>query len=339
MPTQRLLLGISAIVRNEAPYLLEWIAHHRLLGVGRFFLIDDRSDDGTSELLTSLERCGLVTLLPFLAVPGEKPQIRAYRELLRAFRNEVEWMAFIDIDEYIWPTGRESRISNFLNSLPPQVGAIALNWATFGSSSQLRYQDLPTPERFTWHAQLGNPVNHNIKTVSRTACTLDFTCPHNAVIDPAWSHVHTDLTAKAPFGPNGRADSLLHCLSESVSWSGFRLNHYVIRSWEEYLSKKSRRGRAFTDYPLDREFFTIHDFAEVQTTLPREYLSGLKQEMRVLRALMPDVDWAALQPDGQNFLAIRPENHSNGWRETPTFAKTGAAQEVFLTMSGDKFLE
>ncbi len=338
MSTQH-LLGISAIVRNEAPYLLEWIAHHRLLGAQRFFLIDDRSDDGTSELLTSLERCGVVTLLPFLAEPGEKPQIRAYRELLRAFRNEVEWMAFIDIDEYIWPTGREPRISNFLNSLPAQVGAIALNWATFGSSSQLRYENLPTPERFTWHAQLGNPVNHNIKTVSRTACTLDFTCPHNATIDPAWSHVHTDLTPKVPLGPNGRPDSLMHCLSESVSWSGFRLNHYVIRSWEEYLGKKSRRGRAFTDYPLDHEFFTIHDFAEVQTTPPREYLSGLKREMSDLEALMPEVDWAAFQPDGQISLSIPPKNHATSWCETPTFGKADAAEEVALTLIGDKFLE
>ena len=339
MSTQRHLLGISAIVRNEAPYLLEWIAHHRLLGAGRFFLIDDRSDDGTSELLASLERCGVVTLLPFLAVPGEKPQLRAYRELLRAFRNEVEWMAYIDIDEYIWPMGREPRISDFLNSLPPQVGAIALNWATFGSSGQLRYENLPTPERFTWHAQLGNPVNHNIKTVSRTACTVDFTCPHNATIDPAWSHVHTDLTPKAPLGPNGRPDRLLHCLSESVSWSAFRLNHYVIRSWEEYLNKKSLRGRAFTDYPLDSEFFSIHDFAEVQTTPPREYLSELKQEMRGLQALMPEVDWAAFQPDGQNFLSILPGNHTNSWRETLTFGHPGATQEVSLTTSGEKFLE
>jgi hypothetical protein len=185
-------------------------------------------------------------------------------------------MAFIDLDGYIWPTGDEPRISTFLSRLPRQVGAIALNWATFGSSRQLRYENLPIPKRFTRHAEVGDQVNHNIKTVSRTACTVDLTCPHNAMIDPAWSHVHTDLTPKKPVGPNGRSDRLLLCLSESVSWYSFRLNHYVIRSWEEYVSKKSRRGRAFTDYSLDHAFFTNHDFAEVQTTPSQAYLSGLK---------------------------------------------------------------
>ena len=307
MPSTRTLLGISAIVRNEAPYLLEWVAHHRLLGVGRFFIVDDRSDDGSAELLATMERCGLIRLLPFVADAGQKPQIPAYRALLQAFRDDVEWMAFIDIDEYMWPMGNEARISDFLCRLPPQVGAIALNWATFGSSRQLAYDHRPTPERFTWHAHLNNPVNHNIKSIARTACAVDFTCPHNTIIDPAWTHVHTDLAPKVPLGPNGRPDTLLHCLSASVSWSHFRLNHYVIRSWEEYQRKKSRRGRAFTDYPLDQAFFTLHDFAEGQTRPPEEYLRRLKQEMSELKALMPQVDWASFQPDGPCMPSAPPE--------------------------------
>lgn len=327
MPSSHTLLGISAIVRNEAPYLLEWVAHHRLLGVERFFVVDDRSDDGSAELLATMEQCGLIRLLPFATVEGRKPQIPAYQALLKAFRDEVEWMAFIDIDEYIWPMGNDARISDFLDGLPPKIGAIALNWATFGSSRQLAYDLRPTPERFTWHAHMHNPVNHNIKTIARTACAVDFTCPHNTTIDPPWTHVHTDLRPKVPLGPNGRPYKLLHCLSESVSWSHFRLNHYVIRSWEEYLSKKSRRGRAFTHYPLDQEFFTIHDFAEVQTPPQTQYLSRLKQEMTELKALMPQVDWASFQPDRKSLLP-GPHKQAEPVHEPLPCANPGAVLET-----------
>lgn len=299
MPHTPSSVGISAIVRNEAPYLLEWIAHHRLVGVERFFIVDDRSDDGSRELLAAMETSGLVSLLRTETATGKKPQIPAYRALLEAFRSEVEWMAFIDIDEYIWPTGSHRQISEFLSLLPADIGAVALNWATFGSSRQLAYDQRPTPERFTWHAQFNNPVNHNIKTVARTASARDFTCPHNVTIDPASRHVHTDLSPKAPMGPNGRPDKLLHCLSESVCWSQFRLNHYVIRSWEEFQNKKARRGRAFTDYPLDPEFFAIHDFAETQSQPGDDYLARLRQEMSTLQVLMPGIDWSALRPSLQ----------------------------------------
>ena len=47
--------AIVAPVRGEAPYLLEWIAYHRVRGVQRFILADNGGDDGTSELLERLD--------------------------------------------------------------------------------------------------------------------------------------------------------------------------------------------------------------------------------------------------------------------------------------------
>ena len=38
-------LAIGAIVKNEGPYLLEWIAFHRVVGVDRFFIADNASTD------------------------------------------------------------------------------------------------------------------------------------------------------------------------------------------------------------------------------------------------------------------------------------------------------
>lgn len=291
MTTQRSLLGISAIARNEAPYLLEWIAHHRLLGVERFFLVDDRSSDGTTEVLAAMESAGLVKCVPFSVPPGEKPQVPAYRLMLRSFRHEVDWMAFIDVDEYMWPMGEEIRMDRFLQRIPPQIGAIALNWAVFGSSGHRHYAAAPTPERFTWHADHRNPINHQFKTVVRTHCASDFTCPHNAIVDAPWTHVHTDLLPKRTL-----IDSASHSASDAISWEAFRLNHYVIRSWEEFVAKKSKRGRAFTDFPLDRHFYEHHDIADEQTLPSRSYLSSLEKEMAALRAQMPSIEWDRLWP-------------------------------------------
>jgi hypothetical protein len=49
------ILAIAAPVRGEAPYLLEWIAYHRVLGIKAFLLGDNTGDDDpTSALLQAL---------------------------------------------------------------------------------------------------------------------------------------------------------------------------------------------------------------------------------------------------------------------------------------------
>lgn len=42
-----------AVVRNEAERLPHWLDHHRRLGVGRFLIVDNGSDDGSAGMLAS----------------------------------------------------------------------------------------------------------------------------------------------------------------------------------------------------------------------------------------------------------------------------------------------
>ena len=106
-------LAIAAIFKNEAPYILEWIAFHRFVEIDHFFIADNNSDDGTTELLAALDRAGIVTHIPFPGKPDEAPQLPAYREIMRRHKNDADWFAFIDGDEFLLPTGAETSISRF----------------------------------------------------------------------------------------------------------------------------------------------------------------------------------------------------------------------------------
>ena len=44
-------IAICAIFKDEAPYLLEWIAFHRMIGVDLFVLYNNGSNDGGAELV------------------------------------------------------------------------------------------------------------------------------------------------------------------------------------------------------------------------------------------------------------------------------------------------
>ena len=42
-------IAICAIFKDEAPYLLEWLAFHRMIGVDLFVLYDNGSNDGGAD--------------------------------------------------------------------------------------------------------------------------------------------------------------------------------------------------------------------------------------------------------------------------------------------------
>src|SRR5579883_479648 len=56
-------LSIVAIFRNEKPYLREWIEYHRLVGVDHFYLYNNKSSDGSLEVLSPFIARGIVTLI------------------------------------------------------------------------------------------------------------------------------------------------------------------------------------------------------------------------------------------------------------------------------------
>ena len=97
-------LGIGAIYRWEADYLREWVAFHRLVGVERFFLYDNASEDDHLGALAPFIDDGSVTVHEWPVFPG---QGSAYDHCLARHGDEVRWLAFLDVDEFLFsPEGR-----------------------------------------------------------------------------------------------------------------------------------------------------------------------------------------------------------------------------------------
>ena len=88
-------LFIAAIVKNELNALLEWIAYHRVLGVNGFIIADNGSNDGTRELLGSLAKLGIVTIIDYPTVGAQEPQLPAYEKILRTCPRDVDLLAFL----------------------------------------------------------------------------------------------------------------------------------------------------------------------------------------------------------------------------------------------------
>src|SRR6476646_7565853 len=101
-------LSICAIFQGEAAYLKVWIEFHRLMGVEHFYLYNHRSQDHYKEVLKPYIAAGLVELIDKPKVANRikvfnRLQCKCYTECLRQARGICKWVAFIDIDEYLFP--------------------------------------------------------------------------------------------------------------------------------------------------------------------------------------------------------------------------------------------
>jgi len=299
-----LKIAVAGIVKNEIDILLEWIAYHRVVGISHFYIADNESNDGTRELLSALSRAGLVTTFDFPSHGEQKPQLPAYSRILRSCSPDIDVLAFIDADEFLLPTQEEASIVPLINRLfaDESVSAVALNWAIFGSAGYLFAEDGLVIERFTKRARQDFPVNNHYKSIVRPGRVKSFVNPHHVRLN---SGRYTDVQgndlvqhSRHPLGG----------LSAGVIWENARINHYAVRSLEEFVVGKSQKGSACTNGRIKHKaYFLSHDKNDEVCLLASALAPKVHEELKRLEALvrreLPDVpaDASASAPIGRWF--------------------------------------
>ena len=277
-PSPRIAIG--AIMKNEAPYILEWVAYHRVLGVDRFFIADNGSDDGTSQLLAALHVIGVVDHFSFPGMAGRPPQLPAYAQIMARYREEADWIAFIDADEFILPADGARSVRPFFSALGSNVGAVALNWAIYGASFRKEPADGLVIERFTRRAKQDHSTNLHYKTIVRTEAFRGVgSNPHLfRVKDGSWT-IQADGFEVAEHPQKGPG------LSDRLVWAPLRINHYVVKSRAEFDCKKAPRGRAtMANAFRDDKFFRGHDRNEVVEPMVEWLVEATKADVAVLKS-------------------------------------------------------
>ena len=88
-------------VKNEGPFLLEWIAFHTLLGVTDFLFYSNGCSDHTDSLLDALAQSGVVQHLPNPAT-GRSYQMEALKHAARQpLVTQADWVWIADVDEFL----------------------------------------------------------------------------------------------------------------------------------------------------------------------------------------------------------------------------------------------
>ena len=142
-------------MRNEAPFVLEWIAYHRLIGFTDFLVYTNDCDDGTDALLDRLAELKVLTHLPN---PRRGRKAVQWQALSRARNHRLtkraEWIMVADVDEFLVIHAGGGRLDDLFAAVPGAQG-FAVPWRMFGSSGRLRFEPGLVIEQFQRAALFG----------------------------------------------------------------------------------------------------------------------------------------------------------------------------------------
>lgn len=273
--------SVCAIVKDERPYLVEWVAYYRLLGFDRIMLYSNDCSDGTDVLLDSLQHLGLITHRRWPSRAGEAAQLTAYDDALA--QADTRWMLFVDADEFL-NLMIDRHVGDFLARFADDVGAIGLNWRLFGSGGAETASTLPVLRRFDRAAPPTHHLNYHLKTMAVVECVAS-----------ADVH-HVTLRRGRYVNPNGREIQFRRPGFSTPAPRTARINHYIVKSGAEYERKRARGiASVAPEHPAKAtgrtdDFFDYHDRNEEEDRTIQHWLPALEQEITRIEQLVADLN-------------------------------------------------
>lgn len=241
-PASQHYLSVCAIVKNEGQYFVEWLEWHLGQGVERFYIYDNESDDDTVAILTPYIDLGIVE---YTFWPGRRQQIPAYDDCIERHRLDTRWLMFLDLDEFVVP--ERGTFAEYLHTMERHP-SVELNWLIYGSNGQREKRPGKVMDRFTRHAEADYQLNRHVKSVvdpRRVACMTG-------------CHEAARLPGTGP-SVNSRGEAIVENFKyRPPVHDNVRVNHYAVKSYEEFLTKRERgRARKLDQRGLD--YFDRYD--------------------------------------------------------------------------------
>lgn len=254
-------LSICAIFRNEALYLKEWIEFHLLVGVEKFYLYNNRSDDDYMNILKPYMERNIVWLEQWNKEPPT--QLEAYRDCVIMNGEFSEWIAFLDIDEFLWST-KYNKITEALDTFPDQWNVIGVNWKCFGSGGQQEFINKPVIERFTLRKNSWIQANNFIKSIVRM---------NNGIFNFGDAHYALLPT----YSPNGKLIPRSH--NPEHDYTILQINHYGSKSREEWVKRQLLGKPDTVNFKVNEQCYIDVQGDEIDDRDIQRFLPQLKEKL------------------------------------------------------------
>lgn len=252
-------IAVCLYVRNAENDIEEWIAYHSVTGANAFVIYDNGSTDRTAAKATAMGTVADVRVVPWGHKTGPRAQVEAYEDCLERFKGQFEWLLFLDSDEFLVSTdGRPMKSlldGRFFDA------AIAFNWACFGSNGHVNRPPGLMIEEFTARSDESFGPNEHTKVMVRPDLVKSCSNPH-------YFEMNGPMVRSDGRPVDWKAQGHTH----TIDLSGWRVNHYFVRSREQWDAKLARGYRDI----VREDVFPIYDRNEVSDTTAASHAGAVR---------------------------------------------------------------
>lgn len=233
---------ICCIAANENRYIREWVEHYLKLGFDKIFIHDNNPINGEKfdDVIEDYINSGQVQIINVRGIKSMLFQMIVYEKFYAEHNQEYDWIAFFDCDEFLI-LKQDKTIQEYL-SRPcfDNCDFIKINWKVFDDNDLVHYDSRPLMTRFT----------RCIDDTTVTVCSW----PENESIKSIIKGRRKNIVWKLhPHCPSTYGLTSVNDIGETLSSSSAphhkvntdlaQLNHYQMKTIEEYVNIKVKRGR------------------------------------------------------------------------------------------------
>jgi len=285
-PRPRVL--IASCMKNEGPFILEWLAWHKAIGVTDFVIFTNDCSDGTDLILDRLQDMGELRHLPNPALANGstyfQPAALALTPHLLEYRR-ADYFISMDVDEFINIRAGKGQLSDLFDAVGP-FDALSMSELNHGSNRQMSFEPGLVTEQFPRHESETpgkRKASRGVKTIVRLGPKLDRPRNHRPDFKGLAEDVHWIDGAGRP-----RAEFL-----EDESRNGFDargtydlvvLEHYPLRSLESYLAKMDRGDVVIEGKQVSTRYWRVRNRNEELTTDLSRQQPAFRAELERLMA-------------------------------------------------------
>lgn len=274
---------IVTSMRNEAPFVLEWLSYHRHIGVTDFLIFSNDCDDGTDAMLDRLAELGIVHHVRSHSRGQKSVQWRALNKADRhPLLRQADWVMVTDVDEFLCIHPGQGHLTDLFAACADAEG-FAIPWRMFGNGGQVPFVDEPitqqfiraAPERMLWPWRA---VQY--KSLFR--------------IDPRYAGLGVHRPRLKDGQGQGRwvdgnGQPLPHHPGTMIPTTAPRyglvqINHYAVGAMENFLIKVARGRPNHMRDPIDLAYWCDRNFCDEEDRRILRHADAVADGVRALRA-------------------------------------------------------
>lgn len=229
-------MAIMTIFKNEQDYMEEWLDHHISQGFDKFYLYCNDPLITNYIFLKKSKYVNLIDLINWVDkknIGSQTIQRQAYTHCVQAYSKSCQFLLMLDLDEFLVPTDLYPTVSDYIQSLKliwHEIKAFKIQRYDFGSNGHKTKPVGSIVSNYKFHEKICS----SYKTMANTDFidkTKSFYGVHDFNFIDKCAHIYNNYLN---YNTTGFPSS---CNSKSINEIPLVINHYYIKSYEEYMKR------------------------------------------------------------------------------------------------------